>query len=183
MQHLLFSIISAFIGLNFIAASAIQEQNPVTFGELGVESIMAHEDAITPSPNLLVPFASITPETTVGVASAHIEIVSSNEEDKKVDAYNTKSETDVTVSEKAVDHSKTLVPCTDEAAHCEPDFLVLQPSKTPSPTPTFIHITPTEPSFPIPLPIDRPCEPIGVDKEILHDELTRQPICIHENQL
>ncbi len=166
MQHLLFSLLSAIIGLNFIAASAIYEkgETPV-LAHYDFQSIpqreVRHEEKNPVDQALGItiqitaaPVISITP--TVG-----------SKAQEKVEAYNTHSEKVIgAVSENAVEHAKALLPCSDPNAICNPTSTpsaTLSPTgATLTPTPSVsLTLTPTiDPDPTMPYPIDLPpCDP------------------------
>lgn len=165
MQHILFSLLSAIIGLNFIVAEAQLEkgQTPVlahyNFKDIPQRETKNKEENPADAFTLI---SQISPIPSLDVTPT----ISSKE--KKSEAYNQNSSKVIgSISEKSVEHSKALLPCTDPNANCNPTSTpsaTLIPTHTITPTPTVyltLSITPTlipEPT--LPHPIDPPpCDP------------------------
>lgn len=178
MQHILFSLITAFIGFNILVVSGAQEQNPVTFDDLGVQSIMAKENS--PTPFQILPLLTHKKD----------EVVSSYEEKREPEtpstdngAYNIKSEKEVSASVQGVAHSPVLIPCSDDKAACEPTVTqtpspALTPTGTPTPTPTNILVASPAPIDP-PITITLPEEPPVCNPGPIKDNPRMPDICLY----
>lgn len=185
MQQLLFSFISAIIGLNFIAVSAVIEKGKTpVLAHYTFQSIPQKEAKNKEENSAGIAFtltSQITPIPSLSIISTE-----TPSEETKVEAYNKHlSKVIGSVSENAVEHSKTLIPCSDPTAECNPTSTpsaTLSPTSTPSPSLTHIPsisitLTPTiKPEITIPAPIDPPCD--RFELPVKENNLQRVP-CIY----
>lgn len=141
MNHITFSIISAFLGLNTLLFSAQTESKSVPQFKYGFSNLMSQtvEKERDEVPFFLLPKHTVSP-TQSQIDQVYDTVTKSQKNtETKVEAYNTKSGKEIgSVSVKAIERSNAIIACSNPDAQCTSitTLPTVTPTTTITPSPT-----------------------------------------------